>query len=180
MCSCPPSRAPCLLLEAPGDKARTSMRPDCRRCRCLSLLAIIFAAKAATLYAFQLPPRPPRIIGATWRTSSRQLRVRDPIGDSPPRKEYYPADRTILPRSSMSLPPEGAPASRARVIGIALSWVGLMTAIPPPGRALDPVKKFQEQMRIRAQEEFDNVEALASPEGGKTIQPVLTLVPIVR
>lgn len=54
-----------------------------------------------------------------------------------------------------------------------------MTVAAQPGLALDPIRKAQEQIRIRAQEEFDNVEALASPEAGKTIQPVLTLVPIV-
>ncbi|CAM9371588.1 unnamed protein product [Scytosiphon promiscuus] len=80
----------------------------------------------------------------------------------------------------MSLPAEGGPTSRGQAIAVGLAgWVGVMIAMPPPGRALNPVKKMQEQMRIRAQEEFDNVEALASPEGGKTIQPVLTLVPII-
>lgn len=77
------------------------------------------------------------------------------------------------------LPPvdnDDFPTSRGRAIGLGL--LGL-TVAAQPGLALDPIKKAQEQIRIRAQEEFDNVEALASPEAGKTIQPVLTLVPIV-
>lgn len=69
--------------------------------------------------------------------------------------------------------------SRSRVVGIGLSgWMGL-TVAAQPGRTLDITRKVQEQMRIRTQEEFDNVEALASPEGGKTLQPVLALKPII-
>lgn len=84
-----------------------------------------------------------------------------------------------MPPTAALPPVDDLPTSRGRAIGLGLSgWMGL-TAAAQPGLALDPLRKAQEQIRIRAQEEFDNVEALASPEAGKTIQPVLTLVPIV-
>lgn len=84
-----------------------------------------------------------------------------------------------VPPTAGLTPLDDLPTSRGRAIGLGLSgWLGL-TVAAQPGLALDPIKKAQEQIRIRAQEEFDNVEALASPEAGKTIQPVLTLVPIV-
>lgn len=83
-------------------------------------------------------------------------------------------------RPTAALPPVGDfPTSRGRAIGLGLTGVLGLTVAAQPGLALDPLRKAQEQIRIRAQEEFDNVEALASPEAGKTIQPVLTLVPIV-
>lgn len=123
-------------------------------------------------HAFQACPR---LVGSTSQTSWRRSNYNEDRAN-----EQYPAERMMSPRLSMSLPVESGPTSRGRAIAVGLSgWMGLMTAMPAPGSALNPVKKMQEQMRIRAQEEFDNVEALASPEGGKTIQPVLTLVPII-
>ena len=56
-----------------------------------------------------------------------------------------------------------------------------MTLASRPIEALDPIRKAQEQLRIWSQEDADNVLGgeLASPEGGKTLQPVLALIPIV-
>lgn len=161
-----------LLLPAfPRVEELLDMPPSFCRPLCLSLLAAIFVAGASIVHAFQACPR---FVGSSWHTSARQQRSNCKKDRA---NERHRVERTIL---SMSLPAESGPTSRGRAIAVGLAgWVGLMTAVPPPGRALNPVKKVQEQMRIRAQEEFDNVEALASPEGGKTIQPVLTLVPII-
>ncbi|CAB1096324.1 unnamed protein product [Ectocarpus sp. CCAP 1310/34] len=93
--------------------------------------------------------------------------------------KHCPAGRTTSSIPSMSLPAEGGPTSRNRAIGLGVASLFSLAVAPTPGLALDPVRKVQEQLRIRAQEEFDNVEALASPEGGKTLQPVLALVPII-
>ncbi|CAN0542830.1 unnamed protein product, partial [Ectocarpus sp. 12 AP-2014] len=90
-----------------------------------------------------------------------------------------PAGRKTSSIPSMSLPVEGGPTSRSRAIGLGMASLFSLAVAPTPGLALDPVRKVQEQLRIRAQEEFDNVEALASPEGGKTLQPILALVPII-
>lgn len=82
---------------------------------------------------------------------------------------------------SMSLS-TGEPTSRSRAIGIGLGgWVAGLTLASRPIEALDPIRKAQEQLRIWSQEDADNVLGgeLASPEGGKTLQPVLALIPIV-
>lgn len=82
----------------------------------------------------------------------------------------------------MSLPTEGAPTSRGRAIGVALSgWIAGLTLASGEGQAISPIKKTQELLRIWGQEEADNAlrGELASPEGGKTIQPVLALIPVV-
>ena len=78
-------------------------------------------------------------------------------------------------------------ASRGHAIRIALSSAVAGLAIcaqrTAPGYALDPKRQFEEIMRIRRQEDADNLLGggeLASPEGGKTIEPVLTLIPIVK
>lgn len=57
-----------------------------------------------------------------------------------------------------------------------------MTLASGSSQAIDPVRKVQEQLRIWSQEDADNVLGggeLASPEGGKTLQPVLALIPII-
>lgn len=74
------------------------------------------------------------------------------------------------------------PVTRGRAIGLGfLGVIGGLAAAPTSSIALDPLRKTQELWRIRNQEEADSVLGgeLASPEGGKTIQPVLTLIPIV-
>lgn len=71
--------------------------------------------------------------------------------------------------------------TRGKAIGLALSAMVALTS-GSPAKALDPVKKAQEAYRIWSQQEADNVLGggeLASPEGGKTLQPVLALIPIV-
>lgn len=75
------------------------------------------------------------------------------------------------------------PVSRGRAIGVGLSgWIAGLALAAGPSHALNPIKKSQELLRIWGQEDADNVLGggeLASPEGGKTIEPVLTLIPIV-
>lgn len=82
----------------------------------------------------------------------------------------------------MSLSTE-EPTSRSRAIGLGLAgWVAGLTLASGPSEAVDPIRKAQEQLRIWSQEDADNVLGggeLASPEGGKTLQPVLALIPIV-
>lgn len=86
-----------------------------------------------------------------------------------------------------SLPDSTAPLddsliNRRRAIALGLSgMVGGLTVAARSSFALDPLRKTQELWRIWNQQEADNVLGgeLASPEGGKTIQPVLTLIPIV-
>lgn len=75
------------------------------------------------------------------------------------------------------------PTSRRRVVGLGLAgWVAGLTVASGASEAIDPIRKAQEQLRIWSQEDADNVLGggeLASPEGGKTLQPVLALIPIV-
>lgn len=73
--------------------------------------------------------------------------------------------------------------TRGRALGVGLSGlIAGLTLVGKSSSALDPIRKSQEQWRIWNQEEADNVLGggeLASPEGGKTLQPVLALIPIV-
>lgn len=75
------------------------------------------------------------------------------------------------------------PVSRGEAVALVLPGVAAaLTAAAAPSYAVDPVKKAQEAYRIWRQEEADNLlggDELASPEGGKTLQPVLALIPIV-
>lgn len=97
--------------------------------------------------------------------------------------EAYGLESTDLASPILSSPWRwDSPMTRGRAIGLGfLGVIGGLAAAPKSSIALDPLRKTQELWRIRNQEEADNVLGgeLASPEGGKTIQPVLTLIPIV-
>lgn len=98
--------------------------------------------------------------------------------------DRYPRHpQQVMPESTPTTPSADEPISRSRAIGVGLSaWIGGLTLASGASQALDPVRKAQEMMRIWNQEEADNVLGggeLASPEGGKTLQPVLALIPIV-
>lgn len=85
--------------------------------------------------------------------------------------------------SSTAMDDGREPISRGRAIGIGLSgWIAGLTLATRSSHALSPIKKSQELLRIWGQEDVDNLPGggeLASPEAGKTIEPVLTLIPIV-
>ena len=99
------------------------------------------------------------------------------------RKEHTPSPSPSSSALWMPISSEQS-TTRGRAVAVSLSaWIAGLTSASGWSHALDPVKKTQEWIRIRRQEEFDNNALgggeLASPEGGKTIQPVLALIPIV-
>lgn len=143
-----------------------------------SLCSILLVATHSCLEvtAF-LPPlvRTPRLATTCFARRSADVARRSDC-ESRVRRRSTPHRRTL--KLSM-----GA-VSRGHAIRMTLlSAAAGLTLCPKQGFALDPKRQFEEMMRIRRQEEADNLLGggeLASPEGGKTIEPVLTLIPIVK
>lgn len=153
-----------------NNRANTTMVPVYQG---KSLLLVIAASLAAVKISHAFLASPSLVGASSFVCLTERSNIRERV------HEQYQEGST-LPVLSMSFrADDDGPVSRRRAIGIGLSgWAGL-TVATQPGRSLDITRKVQEQIRIRAQEEFDNVEALASPEGGKTLQPVLALKPII-
>lgn len=138
----------------------------------LLLLAATSVVAIRITHAFQSSPS---LVGGSSFTSfaEHSSNMRERV------HEEYQKGSTLRVLSMSSQADGDGPVSRSQAIGAGLwGWIGL-TVAAQPGRTLDITRKVQEQIRIRAQEEFDNVEALASPEGGKTLQPILALKPII-
>lgn len=166
------------------------LRPT--RCWLLSLAAVLTAVAAVN--AFYSPAR----LVTPRSCSCRGSRGDKAISAAPAQRCNSSSSRTTLDCSvnssrhntfpawswspSMSFFTE-EPISRGRAIGIGLSaWLTGLTWASGSGLALGPVRKTQELLRIWGQQEADNAlggRELASPEGGKTLQPVLALIPIV-
>lgn len=179
-----------------------------RNMKCLCLLLVATLATVEVVSAFHLPfeYRLATYLSSPFSvrdSSNRQGFSGDRLFEQPrqklPRQQHHPSNkrRQETPpgrsrtwgrrRSSqlwslgMSFPEEGEPTSRGRAIVVGLSGlISGLTVASASSRAVDPIRKTQELLRIWGQEEADNVLGeLASPEGGKTLQPVLALIPIL-